>query len=94
MKKFTYPATLYYSDGMYALILKDIDLVSAGESAERAFEDMLDMLDIYLGIAHRYSEDIPKATEYTAMEKEVSKAGKVMLVGIKVKASKEEKWEF
>jgi predicted RNase H-like HicB family nuclease len=88
MKRFTYPVAMYTSEGMYALMLKDIDLVAVAETPEKAFEELQDALDLYFALTFRYDEEIPSATEYVLVEKE-TKAGKVLLISVKV-AVKEE----
>lgn len=66
MKKFTYPAVLYYDDEekCYIIAMFDIGLVTNGETVEQAHENARGMLDSYLECAFAFDYDIPEPSSF------------------------------
>ena len=66
MKKFTYPAVLYFDDEekCYIIAMFDIGLVTSGETVEMAHNNAREMLDAYLECAYAFETDIPEPSSF------------------------------
>lgn len=66
MKKFTYPAVLFYDneEKCYIIAMFDIGLVTSGETVEKAHENARSMLDSYLECAFAFECDIPEPSSF------------------------------
>jgi len=66
MKKFTYPAVLYYDDEekCYIIAMFDLGLVTSGETVEEAHKNAREMLDSYLECAYAFDCEIPEASSF------------------------------
>ena len=66
MKKFTYPAVLYYDDEekCYIIAMFDLGLVTNGETVEIAHENARAMLDSYLECALAFDCEIPEPSAF------------------------------
>lgn len=66
MKKFTYPAVLFYNEEekSYIIAMFDIGLVTSGETVEIAHENARKMLDAYLECAFAFDTEIPEPSNF------------------------------
>jgi len=66
MKKFTYPAVLYFDDEEknYVIAMFDLGLVTSGETVEDAHANARAMLDSYLECAFAFDCDIPEPSPF------------------------------
>lgn len=66
MKKYTYPAVLYFDDEEknYIIAMFDLGLVTSGETVEKAHENARAMLDSYLECAFAFDCDIPSPSTF------------------------------
>ena len=66
MKKFTYPAVLYFDEEekCYIIAMFDLGLVTIGETVEEAHNNARSMLDNYLECAFAFDCDIPDASTF------------------------------
>lgn len=71
MKKFTYPAVIFYDEEekAYIIAMFDIGLVSSGETVEKAHENAREMLDAYLECAFAFESDIPEPSSFEVVVK-------------------------
>ena len=66
MKKFTYPAVLFFDEEEknYIIAMFDLGLVTSGETVEQAHANARSMLDSYLECAFAFDCDIPEPSEF------------------------------
>ena len=66
MKKYTYPAVLYFDDkeNEYIIAMFDLGIVTSGETVEQAHENARSMLDSYLECAFAFDCEIPEPTSF------------------------------
>ena len=66
MKKYTYPAVLYYDDEEknYIIVMYDLALITSGETVEEAHANARAMLDSYLECSFTFNTDIPEPSSY------------------------------
>ncbi len=66
MKKYTYPAVVFYDDEerAYIIAMFDLGLVTSGETVEKAHESAREALGAYLECAHAFDFDIPEASSF------------------------------
>ena len=66
MKKYTYPAVLFFDEEekSYIIAMFDLGLVTSGETVEKAHESAREMLDSYLECAFAFGCDIPEASSF------------------------------
>lgn len=66
MKKYTYPAVLYYDDEekCYIIAMFDLGLVTNGETVEQAHNNARAMLDSYLECAFAFDCEIPEPSTF------------------------------
>ena len=66
MKKFTYPAVLYFDEEEknYVIAMFDLGLVTSGETVEVAHANARAMLDSYLECAYAFDCDIPETSPF------------------------------
>lgn len=66
MKKFTYPAVIFYDEEERAFIIAmfDLGLVTSGETVEKAHESAREALGDYLECAYAFGCDIPDASSF------------------------------
>ena len=66
MKKFTYPAVLYFDDEekCYIIAMFDLGLVSCGETVEEAHNNARLTLDNYLECAFAFDCEIPEPSSF------------------------------
>ena len=66
MKKFTYPAVLFFDDEEknYIIAMFDLGLVTSGETVEEAHTNARAMLDSYLECAFAFECDIPEPSPF------------------------------
>ena len=71
MKKFTYPAVIFYDEEekAYIIAMFDIGLVTSGETVEEAHENARTMLDNYLECAFAFECEIPEPSSFEAVIK-------------------------
>lgn len=66
MKKFTYPAVLYFDEDekIYVIAMFDLGLVTSGNTVEEAHANARSMLDSYLECAFAFDCDIPEPSPF------------------------------
>ncbi len=66
MKKYTYPAVLYYDDDdkCYIIAMFDLGLVTNGDTVEMAHNNARAMLDSYLECAFAFDCEIPEPSTF------------------------------
>lgn len=71
MKKFTYPAVLFYDEEekCYIIAMFDLGLVTSGETVEQAHKNAREMLDSYLECAHAFECEIPEPSSFDVVVK-------------------------
>lgn len=71
MKKYTYPAVLYYDEEekCYIIAMFDIGLVTSGETVEEAHQHAREILDSYLECAFAFETDIPEPSPFDVVIK-------------------------
>ena len=69
MKKFVYPAVLFYyeEEKQYTIALFDIEVFAEGQTVEEAVNTAQVYLDKYLECAFSYGVDIPEPTPFGDM---------------------------
>jgi len=69
MKKFVYPAVIYYDEDalVYVMHIEDLGIVVEGDTVEEAHKRAGQFMDIYLETAFKEELDIPEATEFDKM---------------------------
>ncbi|HBP44115.1 MAG TPA: hypothetical protein DD621_05595 [Clostridiales bacterium] len=69
MKKFVYPAVLFYyaEEKQYTIAMFDIEVFAEGKTVEEAVNVAQVYLDKYLECAFSYGIDIPEATPFETM---------------------------
>ncbi len=83
MKRYTYPAVLYFDGETYMLAMHDLRLVTSGSTVEEVYEDMLTYMEGYFQCAIAIDEIIEKPSDYSTVAKSKTK-NIVLLVSIKV----------
>ncbi len=83
MKRYTYPAVLYFDGETYMLAMHDLRLVTSGTSVEEVYEDMLVYMEGYFQCALAVDEIIEKPSDFATVAKSKSK-NVVLLVSVKV----------
>ena len=83
MKRYTYPAVLYFDGETYMLCMHDLRLVTSGATVEEVYEDMLTYMEGYFQCALTIDEIIEKPSEYSVVAKSKTK-NIVLLVSVKV----------
>lgn len=71
MKKFTYPAVLFYDEEekCYIIAMFDLGLVTSGETVEEAHKNAREMLDSYLECAYAFECEIPEPSSFDVVVK-------------------------
>lgn len=71
MKKFIYPAVIYYDEDMqvYALSIDDLGIIVEGESVEEVHKKAGQFLSAYIECAIKNSYEIPEPTEFDVVSK-------------------------
>ncbi len=71
MKKFTYPAVIFFDEEEQAYIIAmfDLGLVTSGETVEKAHEAAREMLGAFLECAYAFGSDIPDASSFDVVVK-------------------------
>ena len=71
MKKFTYPAVLFYDEEekCYIIAMFDLGLVTSGETVEQAHKNAREMLDSYLECAYAFDCEIPEPSSFDVVVK-------------------------
>lgn len=71
MKKFTYPAVIFFDDEEQAYIIAmfDLGLVVSGETVEMAHESAREALDSFLECAFAFGCDIPEPSSFDTVVK-------------------------
>jgi predicted RNase H-like HicB family nuclease len=66
MRKFTYPAVLFYDEEekCYIIAMFDLGLVTSGETVEEAHNSARSMLDSYLECAFAFEMEIPEPSSF------------------------------
>jgi len=66
MKKYTYPAVLYFDDveKEYIIVMFDLGIISTGETVELAHENARQTLDSYLEAAFAFDCEIPEPSTF------------------------------
>lgn len=66
MKKYTYPAVLYFDEEekCYIIAMFDLGLVSIGETVEEAHNNARELLDNYLECSFAFECDIPEPSPF------------------------------
>ena len=66
MKKFTYPAVLFFDEEekCYIIAMFDLGLVTSGETVEDAHNSARSMLDSYLECAFAFDMEIPEPSAF------------------------------
>ena len=66
MKKYTYPAVLYFDDkeDEYIIVMFDLGIVTTGETVEKAHENARNTLDSYLECAFAFDCEIPSPSSF------------------------------
>lgn len=71
MKKFIYPAVIFYDDEMqvYALSIDDLSIIVEGESVEEVHAKAGQYLSAYIECAIKNNYEIPEPTEFDVVSK-------------------------
>lgn len=71
MKKFTYPAVIFYDEDekAYIIAMFDIGLVASGETVEKAHDNARGMLDSYLECAFAFGCNVPEPSTFDVVVK-------------------------
>ena len=71
MKKFTYPAVLFFDEEekCYIIAMFDLGLVTSGETVEQAHKNAREMLDSYLECAYAFETEIPEPSSFDVVVK-------------------------
>lgn len=71
MKKYTYPAVLYFDDEekCYIIAMFDLGLVTSGETVELAHKNAREMLDSYLECSFAFESEIPEPSDFETVIK-------------------------
>ena len=66
MRKFVYPAVVYFDEEaqVYVICIEDLGVIVEGDTVEEAHSRAGKFMDIYLTTAIREELDIPEATEF------------------------------
>ena len=66
MKKFTYPAVLFFDEEekSYIIAMFDLGLVTSGETVEDAHNSARSMLDSYLECAFAFDMEVPEPSAF------------------------------
>ena len=69
MKKFVYPAVLFYDNNekQYTIAMYDIDVYAEAKTVEEAVAAAQDFLNEYLETAFSYNIEIPEPTDFEIM---------------------------
>ncbi len=69
MKKFVYPAVLFFdeAENQYTIAMFDIEVYAEGKTVEEAVSAAQDYLNKYLECAFAYEVEIPEATPFEQM---------------------------
>lgn len=80
MKKFVYPAVIYYDNeiGQYILFIEDIGVYAYGQTMEEAHKKGEEMLATFLSYSLKFDCEIPEPTSYAEMKTQY--AGKEILL--------------
>lgn len=87
MKRYTYPAVLYFDGETYMLAMHDLRLVTSGNKVEEVYEDMLTYMEGYFQCALAIDEIVEKPSDFATVAKSKTK-NVVLLVSVKVKDGK------
>jgi predicted RNase H-like HicB family nuclease len=84
MKKFVYPAVLFYdeTEQQYTIAMFDLQLYAEGKTVEEAVATAQAYLDKYLEMAFSYDVEIPEPSEFESM---IDKYPKNMVVLVESK---------
>lgn len=68
MRKFVYPAVLYFDEESqtYTIAIHDLALITEGATVENATSNVQSFLNNYLECALKYDIEIPAATDFGA----------------------------
>ncbi len=79
MKKYVYPAVVYYDEEaqVYVICIEDLGVIVEGDTVEEAHKMAGKFMDIYLQTAIREELEIPEATKFDEV---VAKHPKEMVV--------------
>ena len=79
MKKYVYPAVVYFDEEaqVYVIYVEDLGIIVEGDTVEEAHKRASKFMDIYLTTALREELEIPEASEF---EKVVANHPKEMVV--------------
>ena len=66
MRKFTYPAVIFYDneEKAYIIAMFDLGLVTSGETVEQAHNNAREMLDSFLECAFAFDGDVPEPSSF------------------------------
>ncbi len=69
MKKYVYPAVIYYDEDalVYVIYIEDLGIVVEGDTVEEAHNRAGQFMDIYLETAIKEGLDIPEATDFDSV---------------------------
>ena len=79
MKKYVYPAVVYFDEEaqVYVICIEDLGVIVEGDTVEEAHKRAGKFMDIYLKTAIKEELDVPEATEF---DKVVASHPKEMVV--------------
>lgn len=79
MRKFVYPAVVYYDEDahIYVICIEDLGIIVEGDTVEDAHKRAGKFMDIYIKTAIKEEMEIPEPTEFDVM---VSRHPKEMVV--------------
>jgi len=69
MKKYVYPAVVYYDEdaAVYVISIEDLGIIVEGDTVEEAHRRAGKFMDTYLETAMKQELEIPDATEFESM---------------------------
>ena len=69
MRKFVYPAVVYYDEDahIYVICIEDLGIIVEGDTVEDAHRRAGKFMDIYIKTAIKEEMDIPEPTEFDVM---------------------------
>ena len=85
MKKFTYPAVVYYDEDnkVYVMYIEELGLVAEGTTMEEVHSMMDLYLSRYMCTALSFGLDIPEASKFSDIQQK-NKNNKVVLVDTQI----------
>jgi len=90
MRKFVYPVILFKSEDeeSYTILISDLDIVSTGDTVEKAYLSAEDYLETFLKFAIKMQAPITPATSFADTEK-LNPKRTVLLVSVSVDGAEE-----